>query len=93
MKRTTLTGLFITAALLASPVFAAEDLCAGNITKIENEKATAGVASPDKGADYQMTIDKAKAQQAKGDKKGCITTTTKTLSDIAKSKKGGAAGN
>jgi hypothetical protein len=93
MKRTTLTGLFITAALLASPVFAAEDLCAGNITKIENEKATAGVASPDKGADYQASIDKAKAEQAKGDKKGCITTTTKTLSDIAKSKKGGAAGN
>jgi hypothetical protein len=93
MKRTTLTGLFIAAAFIASPVFAAEDLCAGNISKIENEKATTGVASPDKGADYQAAIDKAKAEKAKGDEKGCITTTTKTLSDIAKSKKGGAAGN
>lgn len=93
MKRTTLTGLFIAAAFMASPVFAADSLCAGNIKKIENEKATAGVASPDKGADYQATIDKAKAQLAKGEEKDCVTTTTKTLSDIAKSKKGGAAGN
>ncbi|MCF5376664.1 hypothetical protein GIW00_28565, partial [Pseudomonas syringae] len=27
MKRTALTGLFLSAALLASPVFAADDLC------------------------------------------------------------------
>jgi hypothetical protein len=93
MKRTTLTGLFIAAAFVASPVFAAEDLCAGNIKKIENEQATSSAATADGGVDYKASIAAAKKEQAAGDKKGCITTTTKTLSDIAKSKKGGAAGN
>ncbi|EPN04256.1 hypothetical protein A259_23496, partial [Pseudomonas syringae pv. actinidiae ICMP 19070] len=31
MMRTALTGLFLSAALLASPVFAADDLCGANI--------------------------------------------------------------
>ncbi|PFP31484.1 hypothetical protein COK03_29720 [Priestia megaterium] len=87
-----MTGLFITAAFLASPVFAAEDLCAINLQKIKDEQTISTPVDPAKGSDYQADIDKAKHAQMSGDKKSCIELTTKTLSDIEKSKKGGAAG-
>lgn len=92
MKRTTLTGLFIAAAFVASPVFAADDLCSINLQKIKDEQTVATPVDPSKGGDYQADIDKAKAAQSAGNTKDCIELTTKTLSDIEKSKKGGAAG-
>ena len=42
MKRSVLAGVFVTAAMLASPVFAAgneADLCQINLEKINNDKA------------------------------------------------------
>ena len=36
MKHSALAGMFITAALLASPVFAAEDLCTTNIQSLQD---------------------------------------------------------
>ena len=49
MKRTALAGLFVAAAMLASPVFANEpakdDLCAINLQKINDAMATSGQTS------------------------------------------------
>jgi len=45
MKRTAISGLFIAAALLASPVFAAEDLCAANLQKISDDMVSKGASS------------------------------------------------
>jgi hypothetical protein len=93
MKRTTLTGLFITASLLAAPVFAADDLCAVNLQKIKDEQTISTPAKPAVSDTNTATLEKAQAAHAKGDEKTCITETTKILSDIEKSKKGGAAGS
>lgn len=92
MKRTTLTGLFITAAFLASPVFAADDLCATNLQKIQDEQTTTAAVDAAQGKDLQTAIDAAKAAQAKGDTKECIALTTKTLDTIDKTSKGNSAG-
>jgi hypothetical protein len=93
MKRTTLTGLFITASLLAAPVFAADDLCAVNLQKIKDEQTVATPSKPAVADTNEATLKKAMAAHAKGDEKTCITETTKILSDIEKTKKGGAAGS
>lgn len=95
MKRTVITGMFLTAALLgASPVFAAEDLCAANLQKIDNDMATTGASNPALEKGLKGDIDAAKAAQASGDKKKCTTLSTKVLDSLEKAtKKGGAAGN
>lgn len=93
MKGTALSALFAAATLLASPAFAAEDLCAINLQKIDDNMATAGATS--EGLDKAVTehIDKAKAAQASGDTKECIAITTKVLQRLEKTEKGsGSAG-
>ena len=45
MKRTALAGLFISAVMLASPVFAADDLCQINLQKINDAVASSGEIS------------------------------------------------
>lgn len=84
MKGTALSALFAAATLLASPVFAAEDLCAINLQKIDDSMATAGATS--EGLDKAVTehIDKAKAAQASGDTKECIAITSKVLERLEK---------
>lgn len=93
MKGTALSALFAAATLLASPVFAAEDLCAINLQKIDDSMATAGATS--EGLDKSLTehVDKAKAAQASGNKEDCITITSKVLQRLEKTDKGsGTAG-
>ena len=89
MKRSVLLGLFVTVSLMASPSFAAEDLCAVNIKTIENAKAQ----TPPEMADQVMdSVKQAKADQAKGTKEGtddCIAETTKTIQAIQKVSDGG----
>ena len=66
MKRTALAGLFISAVMLASPVFAAEtvpakdDLCAINLQSIENAMATSGQTSENTADDKVKTKAKKK---------------------------------
>jgi len=74
--------------LLASPVFAAEDLCTANLQKIDDSMATAGATS--EGLDKAITehVDKAKAAQAAGDTKECIAITSKVLERLEKTEKG-----
>ena len=89
MKRSVLFGLFVTASLMASPSFAADDLCASNLKTIENAKAQ----TPPEMADQVMdSVKKAQAHQAKGTKEGiddCIAETEQTIQQNKNANKGG----
>lgn len=89
MKRTAISGLFIAAALLASPVFAAEDLCATNLQKINDAMAMAGATSEGFDDAVKKNVEDAKKAQASGDDKTCIAITSKIVERLAKIEKGG----
>ena len=83
MKRSVLLGLFVTASMMASTSFAAEDLCAVNLKTIENAKAQ--TQAPEIQDRVAASVEKAKADQAKGTEKGtddCIAETDRTIKDI-----------
>ncbi|MHC8322382.1 hypothetical protein ACYZT4_17065 [Pseudomonas sp. GB2N2] len=89
MKRSVLLGLFVTVSLMASTSFAAEDLCAVNLKTIENAKAQIPPAMTEQVMD---SVEKAKADHAKGTKQGtddCIAETTQTIQSIQKMSDGG----
>ena len=92
MKRSALAGLFITAAMLASPVFAAEktdQLCQINLDKINNGKALLATDTSGKRGEIDTAVSQAKAAHAAGDDKKCIEITSKALQDLQNSDKGG----
>lgn len=95
MKRTALAGLFICAVMSTSPVFAAQalpaedDLCAINLNKITNAMATSGQTSENTSDNLKAGYEKAKSEQANGDDKACISTTTQILQRIQNINKGG----
>ncbi|PVZ12611.1 MULTISPECIES: hypothetical protein [unclassified Pseudomonas] len=95
MKRTALAGLFLSTALLgAAPAFAAEDLCASNLQKIDNELATVAPSNPALEKVLKPSIEKAKSDQAAGKTKDCIAESQKVLTQLDKTtKKGSGAGN
>ncbi|MGV8887429.1 MAG: hypothetical protein ACOH2P_05090 [Pseudomonas sp.] len=89
MKRSVLLGLFVTASLMASTSFAAEDLCAVNLKTIENAKTQ---IPPEMTEQVMDSVKQAKADHAKGTKQGtddCIAETTQTIQAIQKSSDGG----
>jgi hypothetical protein len=85
MKRTALTGLFLTAALLACPAFAADDLCDANLQQIKDDLTT---GATDMGDDTLMSLKEAQkeamAAKAAGDNKKCIELTEKALEEADK---------
>ncbi|TDF80442.1 hypothetical protein [Pseudomonas sp. H9] len=89
MKRIAISGLFLSAALLTSPVFAADDLCAANLQKIDDMMATAGATSEALGDSIKTHVDDAKKAQAAGNDKDCIAITSKVLERLEKVEKGG----
>jgi len=92
MKRSALAGLFITAAMLASPVFAAgndKDLCQINLDKINNGKALLATDTSGKSGEIDTAVSSAKAAQSAGNDKKCIEITSKALQDLQDSDKGG----
>ena len=92
MKGTALSALFAAATLLASPVFAADDLCTTNLQKINDAVASSGEISSDLQDNIDSTVAQAKEEQSKGTKEGtqaCISLTTQVLQDIANNNKGG----
>lgn len=89
MKRTAISGLFLSAALLASPVFAADDLCATNLQKIDNMMAMAGATSEGLDKTIKTDVDDAKKAQAAGNDKDCIAITSKIIERLEKVDKGG----
>ena len=91
MKRTAITGLFLSAALLASPVFAAESLCDTNLQKLDDQMASAAAMPEDMSMKLKEQADDARAAKAAGNEKDCITLTTKALEDLEKNTKGGGS--
>lgn len=92
MKRSALAGLFVTAALLASPVFAAgndKDLCQINLDKINNGKALLTTDTSGKSGEIDTAVSQAKAAHAAGDDKKCIEITAKAVQDLQDLDKGG----
>ena len=88
MKRSVLFGLFVTASMITSTSFAAEDLCAVNLQTI----AKAQLQAPEIQARVEASVQQAKAHQALGTKEGtekCIAETTQTIQDIQDAMKGG----
>ena len=89
MKRSVLLGLFVTASMMASTSFAAEDLCAVNLQTIQNGKAQ---IPPEMTDQVDASVKQAKADQAKGTKEGiqaCIDETNDIIKTVTDSKKGG----
>jgi K+-transporting ATPase c subunit len=83
MKRTALTGLFLTAALLGSPVFAADDLCGANLQTLKDAQTSSGTnLSPENKKMIEETEKNAMAAKAKGDEKTCVELTTKTITSL-----------
>ena len=91
MKRSALAGWFITAAMLASPAFAAgdKDLCQFNLDKINNDKALLATDTSGKSGEINTAVSSAIAAKAAGDDKKCIEITSKALQDLRNSDKGG----
>ncbi|MBC3258311.1 hypothetical protein HU733_22685 [Pseudomonas paralactis] len=91
MKRSALAGLFMTAAMLASPAFAAgdKDLCQINLDKINNGKALLATDTSGKSGEIDTAVSQAKAAHTAGDEKKCIEITSKALQDLQNSEKGG----
>ncbi|WP_019410428.1 hypothetical protein [Pseudomonas psychrophila] len=89
MKRTVLAGLFVSAAMLASPVFAAEDLCQINLQKIDDAVATLNATSENTKKDIHDLVTKAKDEQAAGKTEDCIATSTLALQRLQNLTKGG----
>ena len=89
MKRSVFSGLIITAALVSSPVFAAEDLCDVNLQKIDDAKTiTLNLGEPAK-SQLEDATKEARAAQANKDEKTCITRSTDALTiigNVSKSK-------
>ncbi len=90
MKRSALAGLFMTAAMLASPAFAAgdKDLCQINLDKINNGKALLATDTSGKSGEVDTAVAQAKAAHAAGDDKKCIEITSKALQDLQNIDKG-----
>ena len=89
MKRSVLLGLFVTASMMASTSFAADDLCEVNLQTIANSKSQ--LQAPEIQARVEASVQQAKAQQAMNTKEGtenCIAETTRTIQDIRKSTSG-----
>ncbi len=83
MKRTALTGLFLTAALLGSPAFAAEDLCGANLQTIKDAQVSSGTnLSADTKAELEKTQADAIAAQKAGNDKECIALTEKAITQL-----------
>jgi hypothetical protein len=93
MKRSALAGLFITATMLASPVFAAaqEDLCQINLQKIKDAKVSTEAMSEQLSADVDASVQQATAEKAKGTEEGtknCISITTQAIQKLQNNTKG-----
>lgn len=83
MKRTALTGLFLTAALLGSPVFAADGVCGANLQTLKDAQVSTNTnMSADSKKELEGTYAQALAAQKAGDDKKCIEITTKQITAL-----------
>ena len=91
MKSSALAGLFIAAAMLASPVFADgdADLCKMNINKINSEKAVLVTDTSGASGRVEDALAQAKAAHDRGDDKQCVAHTNTALQIMQNRSKGG----
>jgi hypothetical protein len=81
MKSTALAGLFISAALLASPVLAADNnLCTSKLQELKNKVTSLPATSTNTAMEIKRLLSSAEASQASGDDKKCVTEATQGLS-------------
>ena len=81
MKRTALAGLFISAAMLASPVFAADnDLCTSKLQELKNKVTSLPASSNNTTMEIKRLMSSAEASKAAGDDTKCVTEATKASS-------------
>jgi hypothetical protein len=78
MKR---LALFFVSLVVATPLFAADDLCAVNLQKLKELRQTAVMGQPALG-DIQQDRKDAEAAQKAGDKQKCIDLTNRALKKV-----------
>ncbi len=76
-----LLGLFVVSLVVATPLFAAGDLCAVNLQKLKELRGTAVMGQPALGNIQQDRKDAEAAQKA-GDKQKCIDLTNRALKTV-----------
>ena len=95
MKRSALAGLFVCAAMLASPVFAAETtsntgkLCSDNLQRIKDYLSSIPTTSENTTDNLKKAYETAQDAQAKGDNQTCVDVTTAEIAKIQKLTTGG----
>lgn len=81
MRRTALAGLFMSAAMLASPVFAADnDLCTSKLQELKNKVSSLPASSANTAMEIKRLMSSAEASKASGDDKKCVTEATQASS-------------
>jgi hypothetical protein len=73
------SGLFVVAAAFNVQANAAEDLCAANLQSLQDQKVSTAESYPEVKTLVEETITNAKAAQAQGNNKKCISITRKAL--------------
>ncbi|MEO4012554.1 hypothetical protein [Pseudomonas rossensis] len=80
MKRTALAGLFMSAAMLASPVFAADnDLCTSKLQELKAKVTSLPASSDNTTMEIKRLLASAEASKASGDDKKCATEAIQAL--------------
>ena len=80
MKRTALAGLVMSAAMLASPVFAADnDLCTSKLQELKNKVTSLPATSTNTTMEIKRLLSSAEASKAAGDDKKCATEAIQAL--------------
>jgi len=86
MKRTVFAGMFICAAMLASPVFAAgdHDLCTIKLQELRDKVTTLPATSENTTMEVKRMQSEAEAANAANDDKKCITSATQAITRVDK---------
>ncbi|ROM72135.1 hypothetical protein BK653_09710 [Pseudomonas brassicacearum] len=80
MKHIAFAGLFISAALLASPVFAADnDLCTIKLQELKDKVTTLPTTSENTTMEIKRMQGEAEAAKAAGDEKKCVAAATQAI--------------
>ncbi|MFY0731232.1 hypothetical protein [Pseudomonas sp. NFX15] len=81
MKHTVLAGLLICAAILASPVFAADNnLCTSKLQELQGKVNALPASAANTSMEIKRLMSSAEASKASGDDKKCVTEATQALS-------------
>jgi hypothetical protein len=75
-------GLFVVAASFNLQATAAEDLCAANLQSLHDQQVSTAQTHAEVKTLVERTIADAKAAQAQGDNKKCISITRKALTKL-----------